>query len=155
MKKIKIMFVVLSVLCILPITGVAAEENTYDIYNGYGELVYVADTLEEAEDYIMDQQDEKSARGFKKICQFSAKKLGVVGVVLTAIDVIFTFTDYLKGEADMIDVIDAIVPISVLERLLVEGNSGILYFNEGFNPYPPHSYQGVMWVKANSYYVIN
>lgn len=69
---------------------------------------------------------------------------------LIQMDILIVF-----GNAELIDVIDTIVPVSVLKELITSNKRGYLYGkNAGPNPYPPHSYQGSMWVKSQTYYVI-
>lgn len=165
MKKVLSFFLVLT-LCItaLPLSFLevrAAEEEpqteeVYEVYNGFGELEFTASSIEEVEKKL--NEDYSTTRGvnsFIKLCKFGAKFVGGVGTLLTVIDVVYNFISYANGKAQLIDVIDAIVPYSTLKKLVNSQKRGYLYGkNAGINPYPPHSYQGAMWLKSQTYYVI-
>ena len=167
MKKI-LSFCLAFAIClsVLPISSLevcAAEddeeqsETTYEVYNGFGELQFTASSIEEVEYRLNGNSDpnSRSLEGFIKLCKFGAKYIGTVGTILTVIDFIYTTVAYANGEADFIDIIDTIVPYSTLQSLISSGKRGYLYGKDaGPNPYPPHSYQGAMWIKSQTYYVI-
>lgn len=145
------------------------EDKIFEVYDGYGNLVYEANSIEEAEEYIgnalgltndptVDGENNvngtRSAASFLKLCKFAGKFISGVATVLTVIDLIYTFSQYCNNEATLYDVIDTVVPISVLEKLASNGGKAYLYGSNSFNPYPPHSYQGATWVRTNHYYVV-
>lgn len=175
----KIFKTVLTVLCatfmclnILPVGAqeiqsneVPTSENAQvEVYDGFGNLVYVCDSLEEAEVYInssqnaqMDSNDSvnpTSVGTFFKLCKFFGKYLNAAGMVITGISAIYMTVQYARGEAEFIDIVDQIVPVSTLMNMFNSKRSGYIYGTNATNPYPPHSYQGATWIQMNTYYVI-
>lgn len=135
-----------------------------EVYDGFGNLVYECDTLDEAEAFINGEtahsidnngiQGARSVGEFLKLCKFVGKKLSAAGAIITTIAVIYKTVQYAQGEADFIDIIDQIVPASTIIELFNSGRSGYLYGTSAPNPYPPHSYQGATWIRSKTYYVI-
>lgn len=167
MKKLIHLFVSLAIItCLLPMTSVnvSANENTdveepkvveeYKVYNGHGEVVYIAKTFEDAEAYILN--GNARSINYVKLAKFGAKLGGYVSgilTVLTVIELVYRTVQYANGEAEFIDIIDVIVPVSFLQELAQNGKTAYLYGTTGVNPYPPHSYQGATWLKNNTYYI--
>lgn len=170
MKKILSFFLALALcLTVLPSSYLdvyAAEEDPqpseeiYEVYNGFGELEFTASSIEEVEEQLNENynttpNDRSAAGSFLKLCKFLAKYVGPASQVMAVIEVVYTTVSYANGNAELIDVIDTIVSVSVLKKLINSNKRGYLYGkNAGPNPYPPHSYQGSMWVKSQTYYVI-
>lgn len=127
------------------------DDKEYTVYNGFGEEVYVADSLEDAEDFINGNINTRTAKDFLLICKFTAK---IVITTLSAIEFIYRTVQWLQNEADMTDLINEIVPYKVLEEMAEKNKRAYIYAKDSFNPYPPHSYQGATWRKTNSYYVL-
>ena len=127
------------------------DEGKYTVYNGFGEKVYVTDSLEDAEDFINGNTNTRSAKEFQLICKFVASK---VIATLATIEFIYRTVQWLQNEADMTDLINEIVPYKVLEEIAEKYKCAYIYAKDSFNPYPPHSYQGATWRKTNSYYVL-
>ena len=154
------------ILCLIMMVGVlptkistvsALEDNdkVYELYDAYGNLIFTGESLEEVESYMNNSNSKGVASTFRKICKFGGKFVSGVSTVFTVIAVVYATADYLKGETDMITAIESIVQISVLERLAKEKTFGYLYANPSvFNPYPPHSYEGVLWIRNHTYYVL-
>lgn len=158
-----------SILCMILVIGcfninaLAAEipeetkEQKYEVYNGYGELLYVADSLEEAEEYLGNHcGNERSARLAYKIGKLTVKEvLEEVGIV-KAICVAYRVGDYFFGDGELIDIANEIVPISTLWAIANTIYELHLYSNTPnlSNPYPPNSYQGAQWVRNTFYYIV-
>lgn len=141
-----------------------SESSQVEVYDGFGNLVYVCDTLEEAEFYINNNEHEQtssinavnpaSVGSFFKLCKFFGKYLNAAGMVVTGIATIYMTVQYAKGEAEFIDIVDQIVPVSTMINLFNTKRSGYIYGTNASNPYPPHSQQGATWLQMNTYYII-
>lgn len=161
MKKI-ICFILcmMMIVGILPtkisnVSAIEGSDKVYELYDAYGNLIYTGDSLKEVESYMNNSNNRGADAAYKKICKFGGKFISGVSNVFTVIAVVYATADYLKGESDMISAIESIVQISVLERLAREKIFGYLYANPSvFNPYPPHSYEGVLWIRNHTYYVL-
>lgn len=161
MKKIiKIMttlVVTLLLVTVLPCAAFAddsnaSEESTYEVYNGFGELIGTFDSFEDAEAFISgDDGNARSSSNAIKICKFA---IALIDVMIKIVRVYSTALEYAKSEEMMIEIVKAIVPEEIMEGLAKEGKSAFLYGVDAPNPYPPHSYQGAMWVKNNTYYIV-
>lgn len=161
MKKIiKIMttlVVTLLLVTVLPCAAFAddsdaSEESTYEVYNGFGELIGTFDSFEDAEAFISgDDVNARSSSNAIKICKFTIK---LIDIMITIVRIYSTALEYAKSEEMMIEIVKAIVPEEIKEGLAKEGKSAFLYGVDAPNPYPPHSYQGAMWVKNNTYYIV-
>lgn len=134
-----------------------SEEEKFEVYNGYGELLEVTDTLEEAEEYLAelnkDGTDEKSISSMYHVAKVGISK--AMPVVLGAC-VIYKVGQVVLGKAQVIDVIDLIVPVKTLSEIAGTIKRLNIYSSSStvLNPYPPHSAQGAWWTRNNFYYVI-
>ena len=137
--------------------GAPMEEKNYEVYNGYGELIYVADSLEEAEQYLNAALGmERDARGaflaamtYIAYLNATAHTIKVVGCVTYEID------QYYLGEAEVKYILTQILSPSRMDEIIAAQDPVYLYSRSAslLNPYPQNSYQGAMWYK-NNYYVI-
>lgn len=135
-----------------------ASASQYTVYNGYGEIVYIADNLEEAEAeaYIFGVNEGNSTRSprsgwlMAKTLIEIATRLILVGVI------IYEVNGVMAGESTIIDVIDVTFPASTLKEIAENRNTIYVYSSSGVvvNPYPPNSYQGSQWYKTNFYCVV-
>ena len=134
-----------------------STEEKFEIYNGYGELLEVSDSLEEAEEYLSklnaDGSDEKSLSKVYHVAKVGINK--AMPIVLGAC-VIYKVGQVVLGKAQVIDVIDLIVPVKTLAETAGTAKRLNLYSNSStvLNPYPPHSAQGATWTRTNFYYVV-
>lgn len=117
------------------------------MYNGFGEEVYSANSLEEAEEFINGSNKTRSAKPYTLVCKFTQ-------AVVTTIAVIYKTVQWLTNETDIYDLINTIVPYKALEEMAEKNKCAYIYAVDSINPYPPHSYQGATWKKTNSYYVL-
>ena len=133
----------------------ASEESTYEVYNGFGELIGTFDSFEDAEAFISGNDGiTRFSSNAKKICKFIITLYNVIEIMAEVVEIFTTLIEYAGNEEMMLKIIDIIVPQNIKEGLAREGKSAFLYGVDAPNPYPPHSYQGAMWVKNNTYYIV-
>lgn len=153
------------IICLLPnINNVMADEPSstkndepelYEVYDGYGNKIYEANSLEEAENYIFYLKGKtKSNSNFKKLVQFFVFLVTATQTYSSGIATIYRTVQWAQNEAEFLDVLDEVVPYSTLKEMFTSGKRGYLYGVDEVNPYPPHSYQGAMWLKSVTYYVL-
>lgn len=153
------------IICLFPnFNSVMADETSspkddepelFEVYDGYGNKIYEANSIEEAENYIFYLKGKtKSNSDFKKLVQFFVLLVTTTQTYTTGIAVIYKAVQWAQNEAEFVDVLDEIVPYSTLKEMFTSGKRGYLYGVDEVNPYPPHSYQGAMWLKSVTYYVI-
>lgn len=168
-KKMFIKRIVSLVLCMSVLFGTmganafAAENNKnvasatqYKVYNGYGEIVYTADSLEDAEAYISGTNEGTSTRSARS-AWLVAKTLIKVGTTLALSGaVLYEVNGVMAGESTIIDVIDLFFPASTLVEMATNRDVIYVYSSSGVvvNPYPPNSYQGSQWYRTNFYCVV-
>lgn len=168
-KKMRFAATVLSMIMAFTFLGETAfaaertpenKEAAYKVYNGYGEVIYEADSLEEAEAYlnaICGNAGTKSARSTGMLAaKTMIKGLGIAGAIITAGLVIYNVKGVAMGEKDVIDVIDCFFPASTLLEIANNKSYIYVYSSSGtvVNPYPPNSYQVAQWYKTNFYCVV-
>lgn len=160
MKKLLSLCLVFSLLCSL-VTPAFAVDNTplpteknYKVYNGYGEIIYEADTLEEAEVYLNSLSGSRSVSRSAILAARTAIK--IVTTIVLVDCTIYTVQGVLLGKADLIDIIDLFFPIETLMEIEKNREYISVYTSSGtiVNPYPPNSYQGTRWIKDNFYCVV-
>ena len=133
----------------------ASEESTYEVYNGFGELIGTFNSFEEAEAFVSGNNgNARSSSNAVKICKFIIKLFGAIDTMAKVVEIFTTVIEYAGNEGMMLEIIDIIVPQSIKEGLARDGKSAFLYGVNAPNPYPPHSYQGATWVKNNTYYIV-
>lgn len=168
-KKMFVKRIVSLVLCMSVLFGTmgsnvfAAENNEkaasatqYKVYNGYGEIVYTADSLEEAEAYISGTNEGTSTRSARS-AWLAAKTLIKIGAKLALSGaVLYEVNGVMTGESTIIDVIDLFFPASSLAEMATNRDVIYVYSSSGLvvNPYPPNSYQGSQWYRTNFYCVV-
>ncbi len=151
-KNILVVVVAMLIVGFLPFNVHCEDDDSnYIIYNGFGQEVYVADSLEDAEDFLNSNNYTRSTKDFLLICKFTAH---TVATVVATISFIYRTIQWLNNETDITNLINEIVPYKVLEEIAEKNKCAYIYAADSFNPYPPHSYQGAMWKKTNSYYVV-
>lgn len=129
------------------------SQKSYEVYNGYGELIHVADSLEEAESYIPNANCDTRSSGAALLAAKTAIKKAVPIVVGAC--VLYKTYKWTQGEAELIDILDVIVPVKTLQEIVAERSQLNLYATaNGTNPYPPHSYQGATWIRSSFYYIV-
>ena len=132
------------------------EKKQYKVYNGYGELVYTADSLEEAENYLKNlqcSQGRSSSSGAQIV--FKTALSGTVNALLLIGYTAYAINKYQMGEIEAKEIITTIISPPSLEEI-IEFNTRIGVYSVGtsvINPYPPHSYQATTWIRNNFYYV--
>lgn len=127
----------------------------YEVLNGNGELMYIADSLEEAENYMNkgSNNDTRSIGSVFKVAKVAFQKgVSVIGAAYT----IYKVGQVIMGKADVADVIKTIVPVDQLNELREFSKTIFVYSRTDrvINPYPPHSFEGAMWKQNNFYYVV-
>ncbi|WP_195245651.1 hypothetical protein [Clostridium celatum] len=139
------------------------------VFNGNGELIYTANSIAEAEEFLsnlatskgIEFNDENTVDAIEGnsdsripaiLLAKGVMKALLSGWTITAV-VIYQTCKWLNGDADFIDVIDTIGPFSALMEMAAKGALILYYCFGGTNPYPPHSYQYYQWVRTNTYYV--
>lgn len=116
------------------------------MFNGYGELMYTSDSLEDAEQYLAalnSNTSERSISSVFKVARTAFKKLPNLSTPVMVLCVTYS------------DIIIEIIPLNTLKEIAASLDEVIIYSRSSkiFNPYSPHSYQGSMWKKNNFYYV--
>ena len=163
MKKI-----FMCILCVILVFGcmninsIASEKTSmteveYKVYNGFGELIYVADSLEEAECYLEGQNmNSRSERGLYQIAKLVVKSANKTVGVITAACVIYRVGDWLFSDGEVIDIVNVLVSTDTIMEIYEWAKELRLYSNTTalVNPYPPNSYQGVMWIKNTFSYIV-
>lgn len=125
----------------------------YEVFNGHGELIYIADTLEDAEFYMANiDNNDRSAGAVWKVAKTVFQK-AATPIMITCI--VYRVGDWLLSDGEVLDIINEIVPIRTLMEIAELGEDLFIYSrsNSLSNPYPPNSYEGAMWVSNNYYYV--
>ena len=164
MKKIRnialILLMTLVMVTSVPCVAFAQEEGTneesgFEVYNGFGELIGTFESLEDAEEYINGNSKAKSSiDGFKKMCNFVSYVVGFVFTASQILEVFDIWASDVSAKEKIAETIRIVVPQSILDGMARDGKSAYLYGTTDSNPYPPHSYQGATWLKANTYYVV-
>lgn len=124
------------------------------MYDGYGKIIYEADTLEEAEAYLNSLSGSRSVSRSAVLVARTAIKIATTLILVGC--TIYTVQGVLLGEADIIDIIDLFIPIETLMEIEANREYIYVYSSSGtvVNPYPPNSYQGAMWIKSNFYCIV-
>lgn len=156
-------FIITSNLGVLTTSAQTLDKGTdnnakYKVFNGYGELMYTSDSLEDAEQYLAalnSNTSERSISSVFKVARTAFKKLPNLSTPVMVLCVTYKVGQYALGKADVSDIINEIIPLNTLKEIAASLDEVILYSRSSkiFNPYPPHSYEGAMWKKNNFYYV--
>ena len=135
----------------------AERVKKYVVYNGNGEILYEAESLTDAENYMMGRNTNcRSTRGIIKIAKAVIDAVSPVGKVVVGALTIYEINQTMAGKSEIIDIISIHFPISELLKIAANKQAVYVYSKSGLiqNPYPPNSYQGSQWYKTNFYCVV-
>lgn len=141
----------------------------FKVHNGNGEVVFTANTRQEAESFLTEHfaeklknegnvqdraEDSVQARAGGIVAKV-VKKLGPAGKIITVTCIAYRIGDYLLGDGTIEDIIGEIIQIDTLRELAKDMKEILIhtYTNYPINPYPPHSYQGAMWTRQNFWWI--
>lgn len=135
----------------------ATSTNQYKVYNGYGEIVYTADSLEDAEAYISGTNEGTSTCSARSAWMIAKTLIKLIPTLTLIGATYYTVNSAMVGESTVIDIIDIYFPASTLIEIAENRNVIYVYSTSGLvvNPYPPNSYQGSQWYKTNFYCVVS
>ena len=132
-----------------------SNTEKYEVFNGYGELIYVSDSLEEAENYIAMLNSNGSQKSVSAVYKVAKTFFSKAATPIMITCVTYRVGQYILGNGDVKSIIDEIIPLSTLIEIANAAKYINVYSASSIisNPYPPHSYSGAMWNRTNFYYV--